>query len=853
MNRSQGNPEEMLDRVIKGISDEAIDERAVQEAGRRVWDRIANQAPTSGRFAGCADFQALIPAYRDGTLPAGRRMLFEDHMHGCVTCRRQVFGEPARTPSVIEMPARRMTRTRWMAIAASVTIAAFAGKIGYEQFGPAPAGPRATVQAANGSVYRVADGRLEPVSAGAEFSEKELLRTAVGSEAVVRLVDGSTVEVGERAEFRVSFRRGNTTVHLNRGPIIVQAAKRRSGHLYVASSDSRVSVTGTVFSVNRGAKGTRVSVVEGEVIVEHGRDDKVLHAGDQLATHSSMKPVAIKDEIAWSKNVEDHLKTLSQMVAIKESLENVRLPGTRYSSRFLDAVPANAVVFLSIPNMRDSLEDAQRLFTSEMRRNGSDASDTKIADFMGRIGQFSEYLGEEMAIAGVRSGTEMTAVAIAEVHRPGLADFLRAEMAKAGETKVQVVEGDQPIRSRQKDELLVAIRGDRVALGVDETLVNSAFGGSTGFAATAFGQRIDQAFREGTSILLGVDLHSVIAKEATKPAEQTVVNRLGVDGLRYLIAEQEAFRGKMQHSALLNFDGPRHGIASWLGAPGPMAGLSFVSSSAQFAASVITKDPRLMIEELFALAQSGDGKALAELQKLEQTAGVDLRQDIAASLGSEGTFAIDGPMLPVPSWKLIVEVNQPERLQQAVEKMVSAMNTELQKRGQRSVVLESEPGTDSTRTTLYRIRFTGQENAPEIHYVYSEGYLVAGSTRPLVQQALQSRASGLGLDRSDRFRRLLPTDQHANFSALMYQNATETLKFLANLAPDQQEQARELAGKIGPTLIGAYADADRIQVTSFGSSMDLLMQTAFAPMFHGGKSRVMQKHGTPGQAIAYRR
>ena len=75
-------------------------------------------------------------------------------------------------------------------------------------------------------------------------------------------------------------------MHLARGPIIVRAAKRRTGHLYVASGDSRVAVTGTLFSVNRGAKGTRVSVMEGEVIVEHGHRDNVLHAGDQLATHS---------------------------------------------------------------------------------------------------------------------------------------------------------------------------------------------------------------------------------------------------------------------------------------------------------------------------------------------------------------------------------------------------------------------------------------------------------------------------------------------------------------------------------------------------------------------------------------
>ena len=55
---------------------------------------------------------------------------------------------------------------------------------------------------------------------------------------------------------------------------------------------------------------------------------------------------------------------------------------------------------------------------------------------------------------------------------------------------------------------------------------------------------------------------------------------------------------------MLNFDGERHGLASWLGAPGPMGGLGFVSPQAQFAASVITKNPQQMIDELFAMAQS---------------------------------------------------------------------------------------------------------------------------------------------------------------------------------------------------------------------------------------------------------
>ena len=173
-----------------------------------------------------------------------------------------------------------------MAIAASVTVASIAGRWAYEQFAPAPAGSRATVQLADGGVYPAREWHAAAGFRGCGTARRRNLAYSAGSHAVVKLADQSLVEVGERAEFRVSAARRDMTVHLNQGAVIIQAAKRRSGHLYVATGDSRVAVTGTVFSVNRGAKGTRVSVVEGEVVVERGHSEKILHAGDQLATHS---------------------------------------------------------------------------------------------------------------------------------------------------------------------------------------------------------------------------------------------------------------------------------------------------------------------------------------------------------------------------------------------------------------------------------------------------------------------------------------------------------------------------------------------------------------------------------------
>ena len=91
----------------------------------------------------------------------------------------------------------------------------------------------------------------------------------------------------------------------------------------------------------------------------------------------------------------------------------------------------------------------------------------------------------------------------------------------------------------------------------------------------------------------------------------------------------------------------------------------------------------------------------------------------------------------------------------------------------------------------------------DVYYTYRDGYLIAAPTKDLVATSIQNRDAGMRLDTSGTFRRLLPTDQNANFSAMVYQNAQESLKILSSVIPENQEAARELAEKIGPTLIGS--------------------------------------------------
>ena len=127
----------------------------------------------------------------------------------------------------------------------------------------APGGPRATVVSADGGLYRLpvlsAEARSakaeSSLEAGAAIGEHESVRTGPGAHAVLRLADGSMVDVNERTELFVTAAWSGQAIHLQRGDIIVKAAKQRRGRLQVLTHDSIASVKGTVFAVSAGMRG----------------------------------------------------------------------------------------------------------------------------------------------------------------------------------------------------------------------------------------------------------------------------------------------------------------------------------------------------------------------------------------------------------------------------------------------------------------------------------------------------------------------------------------------------------------------------------------------------------------------
>jgi hypothetical protein len=641
--------------------------------------------------------------------------------------------------------------------------------------------------------------------------------------------------------------RKDTTIALDRGNIIVQAAKRSSGHLYVAAPDCRVSVTGTVFAVNSGIKGSRVSVIEGEVRVAEAGVTSVLHAGDQRSTNPSVGAVPVKQEIAWSQNLDKHLALLAEFAHLANKLEaGVKMPDPRFQSALLPVLPSNTILYASIPNLGDAVDQANKLFQQELQESQvlhdwwQQAQSQKNApnynEVIEYIHDLSQYLGNEIVFSVAHQGTENAFLVIAQVQRPGLRQFIEQEAAKqAAPNKPSGVrvfdQTDIATATVGKGRsLFVLVRPDMVAAAPElaplqqlNAVLNQGQGG--GFAATPFAQRISASYQQGAGLLFAANLQVMASGRAVMHHAGEHADNFQASGLadvQYLIAERKDIAGQVTNRAELTFTGPRHALASWLAAPAPIGGLDFVSKDAAAAAAFVGKSPAQMLDDVFNLATSANPEARGRFAKGESELKINFHQDLADTLGGEVTFALDGPLLPTPAWKVVVEVYNPGRLQSTIQQLIADANDHIQDPAKKITLDQAA----TNGLTYYTVHFTDGLKTAEVHYTFTDGYMILAPSQALVMNAISLRQSGNSLSRSDAFRALLPQDQHADVSALLYQNLAPVVQpIMQQLSPSQLQSLQRLAAETKPSVVCAYGEPNAIRVASASRFFGLDLNT----------------------------
>lgn len=820
-----------LEEALAKIQSETVSEDVVKTAAGRVFRKLFDSAfiatePT-GKIRGCADVRALIPAYLHRTLSSQRTLLLEDHVLSCVDCRHALQEARSGTANVRTIPINRPRRKHvpllvWAA-AAALVIGIGLGLTGHL---PGQNILDARVQSVKGTLYKVTDIGLSLVEAGTILNNTDELRTPKGSHALLRLAGGTIVEIAERSDVSISGGWRRTNINLERGQMIVDTHNQLRNAVYVTSGEMNFPVTNGVVAIDHGTKESRVAVARGSVQLHTALATQPVNAGQQYSGGElRLVNLPINSEFAWSENSAAYTDLLNQLSSLQKDIQAIPSPGLRYSSNLAQYLPVDTFVYAAIPNLGGTITEAKKLFDSRLAESAtlrewwqqkSIAKNGQFDHIIDQISSLSNYLGDEIVVAadGDISGPKAGVVFLAEIKQPGLAQYLETNLP--ANAQIQIVSAGTPATSTANtllidvdNNLLVATPSAAQLKRVEDVVQKLAPGN---FSGTPFFARINKVYQNGAGSFLAANLEQMSTKSVSN--SKAAVSA-GLENVQYLVLER---KGNSELRAALSFNGARQGVASWLGAPSPAGSLDFVSPDASFAASIVMKNPRVMMQELLGMVGGSDSNFSQELNEIQTRAGVNLLDDVAAPLGSDVTLAMDSGLTPV----LAFEVYDPNRLQQTLSVLIDRFNQQAPANAGRLTLTSNQVNG----RTFYAI---GNSKAPALaaHYTFFSGYLVASSSDANVLIAIGNKQAGNTLASSNNFRAKLPPDGYANFSAMVYSNLGSSVGDLAKQlnSSGKQQVLSGLIANSGPGLVCVYGDADRIVAAAKGSFLGFDLST----------------------------
>jgi hypothetical protein len=778
--------EDHLEQALDAMKAEGVDTGRLETARARVWEQVA-----SAGSAVCAELRPEFGAYLSNELGASRRLLVQDHLSRCPSCRARIAEMKGETTVIpMPLPRRSFSKGGWarrgmLAAAAALLLATvYVGRDTIDAV-MAPSGPRATVVSAEGALYRVSTGTLE---SGAVIGDRDSIRTGPGARAVLRLADGSTVDVNERTELFVAAAWSGQSIHLQRGDIIVTAAKQRRGRLRVLTRDSIASVKGTIFAVSSGVGGSVVSVLEGSVAVNQPGKELVLSPGGQAASIPALAST-VAQAVAWSPDAAQYLEVLASFGKIERELANFPTE-LRTSSALLAYLPAEVGIYGAVPNPGLTISRALALAQQQSPGNAAfgawwnSEAGQELRQIADRIQSVSPLLGGEIVFCvSFVANSEAVPLLIAQVQpgkRAELTTTLQGVFAEAGETPAYSVSDDLVLVSNSPANLAWAA-------------AHLGQGAGSPFAAA-----INARYQRGVGWVVGMDASHLISRAAEDDAPP--IELAAMMGMKYLFLEQRAPAGAEENEATFTFQGQRTGMASWLADAGSGGAAEYLPADAVLAGSVSTREPWQLFGEFTELITNKDPDFATGLGKLEEKLGAGFVMNLTSGLGTEAAFAVTGVTTSGPTWVMAIVANNQFLIDSSVVKLVEVFNAELGPDEQaKRIVYQQESANGRTWNTLK------PGGLPiGITWTYDAGYMVAASDRAVAERAIATRVGGSQLVWSADFVGRLPSSAGLHPSGFAWLN---TKGAFATLSP--------LAGN--PALAELLAARDSILVVFDGS------------------------------------
>jgi ferric-dicitrate binding protein FerR (iron transport regulator) len=852
--QDQTTNDKNIDDVINAIKTDSPSANEIAAVRERVKSALAakNTAGSAQKSASSGDswdsmedYIASIPAYLAKQLSPQQTLLFEEESRRSIPLRRALNN--ARQGGVDQSQTLSAegsgSRYRWLAAVAAVAMIAVA------LFNVLPDLPSfdqsqlAQITLIEGQLYQLTNGQLEPLSAGTWIDGRQRIRSATGSTAVLTLDDGSQIEVDGRSELSVTRRGSGNRIDVNRGRILVVASPQGSGTLDVFTDEFMVSVTGTIFEVAHGAKGSIVAVIEGEVNVHQQGDTTSLTPGEVMASRLESLALNIEDEINWSQDADLYIAMLQEVAALRQDLEAVLEIPPRFSTRLLDLAPQDTAVYIAVPNAPEKAADIYDVVRTRAQQSEvlaqawasfEEAGEGHYIDeTMAWVREIGYALGDETVVALIMrsaddgDGDVAVPVVLSEVNAEAFSAAFDEQIARLREVlEAQGQDSDLDIAlindpsDAADGQLSILLYEDLLIASIDasalQEMQDAIDSGGSAFVGTALHGQLQASYELGTEILGAVHIPKLMS-----PIEvpENGLEDAGLANAEFLIARYQQQDSVTTLTADLYFDGNRDGAMSFIANPGPMGSLEFFSANTTIVAALLLTEPMSFLDDIDTIVLPDDFDATAELE---------LFYNVMSVLGGEFAIGLDGPALPTPSWKAVVEAYDATMLQQSINFSVERFNEYSTANNAGASISLSSGDVDGytgyqLNLTVDPSQSTAGLNSVSIHYVFVDGYLVAAPNEALVGRAIDYYHSGSGLQSDSDFRDLLARDGYLDFSAIYFSRLGELLNDVlsslpSNLTAEQQAAVAALDTEVGPSMASILALPDKIHVAYSGSS-----------------------------------
>ena len=419
---------------------------------------------------------------------------------------------------------------------------------------------------------------------------------------------------------------------------------------------------------------------------------------------------------------------MAEFAKLQNKFEQIPAPAPRYDSQIVPLLPKGTTFFLSIPNFGQTLGEANQIFQQQLQQSpvlqqwwasqNKSKQGPSMDKVIAELQALSQYLGDEIVVASDPQdfGPNSGLVVLAAVKSSGLKEFLETDFGK-----ILTDKNGQDASARGGTATALADRwsvarsagagssgnvGDEHQSSALQQMNAQLDAGASGFTSTELGTGSCLLTVRGAGFLLAADLQTIAQENhpGASAEHEAATEASGLHDMRYLVLEHREINNQPDNRAVLEFANERRGIASWLAAPAPMRSLEYVSANAGMVVSFISKNPTAIYDDVINMT-GGDASAQQHLAEAEAELNLKIRDDIAATLGGDITIALDGPVLPTPSWKVVAEVYDAPRLQNSLQQLVNVINRHAAEHGHSGVKLDQE--TVSGRT-FYRVQSSRQ-------------------------------------------------------------------------------------------------------------------------------------------------